>query len=435
MPYRECCTAESAVGMQYYLSTENGTGGRIKTFPEDFVVREMSDRPTARMDGKYTIADVTTNNWETNRLVRLLSRGLQISRERIGFAGTKDKRAVTTQLMSFQCPKERLNDIDLKDVRFDNVYTAARPIRIGDLLGNIFDIRVRECAMPTAEISDSLKRTVDLINGIGGFPNYFGVQRFGTARPITHQVGEAIVRGDLPKAIEIYLSAPSDFESDDVISARKMLASCHGDYSKADCELPKTMGFEKALVQHLVKSPDDYAGAIEELPSNLQMMFTHAYQSYLFNLMLSERMRRGIPLNDPIVGDVVIPMDANKVPMHDDGIVTTEKNIDLVRRQVRTGRSLISIIIYGTDSRFAEGEMGEIERSIIEKEKLEEKDFVVPPLPHCSSKGTRREIICPISELSYKCDESGYKMHFALPKGNYATCLMREFMKSDMNSY
>ena len=73
--------------------------------------------------------------------------------------------------------------------------------------------------------------------------------------------------------------------------------------------------------------------------------------------------------------------------------------------------------------------------ALIEKEKLEEKDFVVPPLPHCSSKGTRREIICPISELSYKCDESGYKMHFALPKGNYATCLMREFMKSDMNSY
>lgn len=435
MSYRRCETDEAKIGMRCYLSDVNGTGGCLKTEAEDFIVREISNRPPQKDGGRYTIADVTSKNWETNRLLRLLARAMYISRERIGFAGTKDKRAITTQLMSFECPPENIAKVDFKDLEFNNIYTSNRGVKMGDLIGNSFDIKVRNCSASANEITEIIEETGSVIKKTGGFPNYFGVQRFGTSRPITHLVGEAIVRGDLKKAVDIYLSAHSDNEGEEIQGIRRRLGECGGDYSSIIGEMPKTMGFEKTMVEHLIRHPEDYRGAIAEMPTNLQMMFTHAYQSYLFNMMLSERMERDIPLNVPIEGDIVIPLDADKVPLHDRHIIATAKNIDLVSKQVRTGRAFISITLFGTDNVLAEGEMGEIERKIIENEHLQEKDFIVPGLPHCTSKGTRREIVCPVKDLDYRTEDDGYSVRFSLTKGNYATCLMREFMKSDMIDY
>ena len=121
--YSPCHTAEADVGMLYYISGPRSTGGRIKQEAEDFVVTEISSLPTQADDGKFSIATVRSKNWETNRLVRLMARQLNISRDRIGFAGTKDKRAVTTQLMSFQCPVDTLQKINLQDVEVSGVYT------------------------------------------------------------------------------------------------------------------------------------------------------------------------------------------------------------------------------------------------------------------------------------------------------------------------
>ena len=432
--FRECHTAEYDIGMHYYLTDTEGTGGRIKSQAEDFIVKEISNRPKPKEGGRFTIADVTTRNWETNRLVRLLARTMSISRERISFAGTKDKRAVTTQLMSFECPPDRIDLVDLKDIEFSNIYTANRGVRMGDLLGNTFEIRVRDCKAPLSDIPDMISNDIDIVNSIGGFPNYFGVQRFGVTRPITHQVGEAIVRGDIEKAVMIYLSYHSDFEGEEIQSIRKRFADGE-DFSTVIPDMPKTMGFEKTMAEHLSKRPGDYIGAIAEMPGNLQMMFTHAYQSYLFNIMLSERMRRGIPLNHPVEGDMVIPLDADGNPMHDEPVIVTARNIDLADRQVSRGRAFVSITLFGSDSRLADGEMGEIERYVIEKEGIQERDFVVPGLPNCSSSGSRREIICPVRDMNYRMEDDGYSVSFSLPKGNYATCLMRELLKSDMTDY
>ncbi|MDR2846301.1 MAG: tRNA pseudouridine(13) synthase TruD [Candidatus Methanoplasma sp.] len=433
-PYRRCDTAEADIGMRYYLSGADGTGGRLKTEPEDFVVDEISVRPEPKESGKHVIATVTTRNWETNRLVRLLARNLGISKEKIGFAGTKDKRGITTQLMSFECPMEKMSLIDLKDVEIKDAYVGRRGLQIGDLVGNSFRIRVKECDASAEEIPGILDSVYTDIKKNGGFPNYFGVQRFGVVRPVTHRVGEWIVRGDFEKAVRCYLSAPSTFENEESAAARRELSE-RDDWKELLTIMPESLSFEKILVGHLSDRPGDWIGAIDQLPRNLQMMFVHAYQSYLFNMMLSERIGRGIPLNAPIVGDVVIPLDSNKIPLHENPIITTAANIDLVTRQVRAGRAFVTISLYGSDSTFADGEMGEIEREIIEKESIEGKDFVVPGLSHCSSKGSRREIICPVNNLSYEMEDVGYIVSFSLPKGNYATCLMREFMKSEMNRY
>jgi len=432
--YKVCRTAEADVGMSFYLSDTDGTGGRLKQVPEDFVVNEISNGPEPAANGRFVIAEVTSRNWETNRLVRLLSRGLGISREKIGFAGTKDKRAITTQLMSFECPLGSLDKIDLKDIEIKNPYIAKRGIQIGDLKGNSFVIGVKECCAAEGDIPLILDSVSSAIKEAGGFPNYFGVQRFGSVRPITHKVGELIVRGDLEGAVRCYVSDPSLFERENTAGVRKALSE-ESDWSSLLKEMPDSLSFEKIMVEHIVSSPDDWRGAIGKLPKNLQMMFVHAYQSYLFNKMLSGRMERGLPLNRPVVGDVIIPLDSNRIPQHENPIVTTSNNIDLVTRQVRSGKAFVTISLFGSESRMPDGEMGEIERSVIDHEKISEKDFIVPDLPYCSSKGSRREILCPVSDLSHKMIDGGYGMSFSLPKGNYATCLLREYMKSDMDRY
>lgn len=429
MAYRLCRTAEADIGMRYYMCDADGTGGRIKTLAEDFVVDEISSLPPEK-EGDYTIARVTCTNWETNRLIRMMSRSAGISRERIGFAGTKDKRAVTSQLMSFKCDPETLSRINLKDLEIDVMGRSARPVRIGDLVGNTFRIKVRECDVPMNEVSDICENVRSELTARGGFPNYFGVQRFGTIRPITHKVGEALVRGSAEEAVRIYLSEPSELEDEAVTRIRERLAE--GDYSEIIRDMPRNMDFERTLAQHLSENPEDYAGAISALPSNLQMMFTHAYQSYIFNMMLSERMTRGLPLDMPIDGDMVIPKDADGIPLHENPVRVTKKNIDLAVKQVRSGRAFVAITVFGSDSTFSDGEMGEIEHKVMSSERIDLEDFLVVGLPNCSSKGSSREILCPIKDLNVNADEDSYTASFSLPKGNYATCVMREFMKSDM---
>ena len=431
--YRECRTAEADIGMRRYLCDSDGTGGHLKTEPEDFVVREISDPPRRKEGGEYAIATVTSRNWETNRLVRIMSRSLGMSRTRIGFAGTKDKRAVTTQLMSFRCPAEDLSRISLKDVEISDVYTGSRAIQLGDLLGNSFEITVRDCTMDAAGIKESVESDMATIAANRGFPNYFGVQRFGAIRPVTHLVGEKLVRGDIEGAVRTYISYSTPQEEESLREFRKSLEGCT-DWAAAAASMDDRMSFEKVMAQTLAGG-GDWKDAIAAMPSNLQMMFVHAYQSYLFNEMLSERMGRGLPLDRPVEGDVVIPLSADGTPDHDDPIITTGRNVDLVARQVRTGRAFVTAALYGSDTVLAEGEPGEIERSIAEANRLEPQDFVIPGLSKCSSKGGRREILCPVKDLKAAFSDGSYTMSFSLPKGNYATCLMREFMKSDMRDY
>lgn len=437
MAFRKCETAEADIGMLYYLNGADGTGGRLKADAGDFIVDEISSRPEPSDRGKFTIATVRARNWETNRMVRLLARQMDMSRERIGFAGTKDKRAVTTQLMSFMCPPSQLEKVDLKDIEISDVYTAKRGMRLGDLIGNRFTIRVTGVGKTAGEISSITDAVRADIKAAGGFPNYFGVQRFGVIRPITHKVGEYLVRGDVEGAVKCYVCDPASEESKDEQAAemRRKLAESD-DWSSLIHDIPDSMSFERTMVSYLMDNPGDYVGSIRILPTNLQMMFVHAYQSYLFNLMLSERIARGLPLNRPVLGDVVVPVDIDGIPDHEKQILTTEKNIDLAERQVKLGRAFVTHALYGSESVFAEGEPGEIERKIVSDAGVKAGDFYIPELQHCSSEGDRREIVCPVKDLAVSdVQGSSYTVSFSLPKGNYATCLMREFMKSEMTDY
>jgi len=222
---------EAAIGLEVYFSETSGIGGRLKRSPEDFQVEEVSAYPPRMEGGPVTIAKVTAQNWEMNRLVRQLSRALGIARERIGFAGTKDKRAITSQLMSFPVPAERLLELDLHQITISDPYPAKKGITIGDLVGNAFTIKVTETELQGDELAQAIEATSEQLPP-GGFPNFFGVQRFGAVRPITHLVGKWIVKGDLEKAVMTYVANPLPEEREDTREARRRLQES-GDFTEA----------------------------------------------------------------------------------------------------------------------------------------------------------------------------------------------------------
>src|SRR2546421_12708042 len=138
---------ERDVGIVGYLTSTPGVGGTIKSAPEDFVVEEISSPPAVAREGRYAIAQVRVRNWETNRLVRAMARALHISRKRIGYAGTKDKHAVTTRLFSFEdVLPEAVHGLQLKDVDILHAFRSDRPLELGDLAGNRVRIGVRDPA-------------------------------------------------------------------------------------------------------------------------------------------------------------------------------------------------------------------------------------------------------------------------------------------------
>jgi tRNA pseudouridine13 synthase len=419
---------EAEVGIQGYLTTTPGVGGRIKASPEDFVVEERSLPPRRAAEGPYTVAVVRVRNWETNRLVREMARRLRISRKRIAFAGTKDKRAVTTQLIQFEVPPEAVATLRLRDVEILDAYPTDRRLEIGDLLGNAFVVRLRDLALEAEAALRVAKATRDELLAVGGFPNFFGIQRFGSVRPITHVVGRCILRGAFREAVETYVARPLATEDAAVREARTLAEA--GDYGGALKAFPDRFGVEKALLNHLVKEPDDYVGALERLPFNLRLLFVHGYQAYLFNRMVSARMEAGLPLHEPVLGDLVLPVTKHGLPDHDRWIPATADNLEKLGRQCRAGKAFVSGLIFGSEPAFAEGPMGDIERAVVASEGVRPEDFVVPRMPRLSSRGQRREVLAPLSSLHLAAEADALLLRFDLTKGCYATSLLREFTKN-----
>ena len=425
---------ENDLGLElFYAQGVPGIGGKLRKTPEDFVVDEISMRPPAFDDGKFVIARVWHRNWELNRLVRRFGTNLRIGRARIGFAGTKDGRSVATQLMSFNVSIDDVNALEIPDVRILEAYTARRGMEIGDLIGNSFHIRVCD-TNPGADVRAICESVKERLDGLGGFPNFFGTQRFGSVRPITHLIGKDLIRGDFKGAVMRYVANPMDGENSGANDARRRLQETE-DFEQAIKEYPSQLTFERIMISRLIDKPGDYLGALRSLPANLLMMFVHAYQSYLFNKILSERVRRGISIKLPIEGDLILPLDKNKLPDHDNPILVTKDMLEKAVRNASEGKAFVSGLLYGTDSVFPKGEMEDIERSVIQTESIEKLDFQITGLREASSKGTRRELLAPYKSLQIDAGDEEAVFSFSLNKGCYATALLREFMKADASCY
>ena len=419
---------ERLMGIEVYLTDEDGVGGDLRVEPGDFIVNEVSYFKVGT-SGDYIIVRLTKKNWEMHHLIRDLSRQLGISEERIGIAGTKDKRAVTTQLMSIRgISEEQLSHVDLPRVKLEPLGRANRDIGLGDLLGNDFDVTIGHIALPAAELERRIEAIGGSIANMGGVPNFFGYQRFGVVRPITHLIGKKLLRGDVEGAAMAYIAMSFRGETEENRKARDFVMETH-DFKEGLKKYPLNLRYERAMMHYLAEHPDDYAGAFRSLSPRLLRLFVHAYQSYLFNRLLSRRLLDGFSLSEPVEGDVVCFTDERGAPDTSKLEVVTKKNLPDVMFLIKRKRAYITLPLIGKDTSLDGGRRGEEERRVLEEEGVRAENFSVSAMPDLASAGLRREILLRVKP-EIKAGEGMARLKFFLPKGCYATTVLREFMKA-----
>jgi tRNA pseudouridine13 synthase len=159
-------------------------------------------------------------------------------------------------------------------------------------------------------------------------------------------------------------------------------------------------------------------------------MFVNAVQSRVFNLVLRERYDDGARFDRAYPGDVVCFSEAHdgvRVPDTSNTQRVTESNADAVNRHVGRGRAFVTAPLVGAETALAEGEQGERERRVLESLGVAREEFDRDD--EYASDGTRRAVLVNPG-LTYERDGDDVVFDFFLPRGSYATVVLREFTKS-----
>jgi len=438
---------EKMLGMEVYATKSLGIGGKIRRYIDDFVVEEIlidgsraevspENMPLIIGEGKYLVCLLVKRNWDNLLAVREIARKLGVAYKDVHIAGIKDAKAVTAQHISIKgttpekAAKVKVNGLTLVPLRYQNFKISPY-----HLYGNKFTITIRDVSHSITETKERIENILAEIQDLGGIPNFYGHQRFGTVRPITHLVGKEIVKGDFEKAVMTYLALPHEFEYEKARKARERLMETYN-FKEALEEFPRHLKYEILMLKHLVKNPKDYIGALRKLPLQLRRLFTQAYQSYLFNRFLSERIRRNISLKEPQTGDYIVYVDQKGLPTQYAAKVD-EGNLGEMRKLAEEGRIQVAIPIVGYRQYFSDGIQGEIEKEILEKEGVSPEDFYVKGMREVSAKGELRAALTPLIDFTYEkpCRDLAnplkrmVKCSFTLQRGSYATVFLRELMK------
>jgi tRNA pseudouridine13 synthase len=386
-----------------------GIGGSIKECPEDFRVEEIplylpSD------EGEHLYLDIEKTGLTTFELLEKLARALGAKKQDMGYAGLKDARAVTRQTVSVTGVRpEQALSLELDGVTVLSARYHRNKLRTGHLLGNRFTIRIRDVDPEAAEKARDILHVLQMT----GIPNYFGEQRYGVLGN-SHLVGKAILEEDYDEAVRQIIGDPAAIRNPEWQRAAEAFAE--GDLESARRLLPRGMGNEARLLSQLAdgRAPRQ---VLFRLPHKLLRLYLSAYQSSLFDRIVTMRLAS---LDNLWPGDLAYK--------HDNGacfLVT-----DPAAEQSRADRLEISPSgpLYGYKVTLAQGQAGILEESLLSKAGLTGDSFRLTR--GLSLEGARRPLRVPIQEVSTSADNGHLLLNFSLPKGSYATSVLREVMKT-----
>jgi tRNA pseudouridine13 synthase len=439
------------LGIDVHASKSEGVGGVIRESVDDFVVEEvLVDGSKARVSGevprrvlgssvqkqRFLLCVLVKRNWDTFIAVKNIAKFLGINQDRVQFAGIKDAKAFTAQHITLEnILTEQVGKIDIKEISVRPVGYVREMLSLFYLLGNNFTITIKSISGSEEETKESIMQIMNELEGFGGIPNFFGHQRFGTTRPITHLVGKAIIQGDFEEAAMLFLAKPSVHEHPSSRQARQELESTRN-FKGAQKNFPKQLRFERIMLNYLADNPGDFVGAFQCLPNKLQALFVQAHQSFLFNRFLSERVKHDLPLNEVLEGDYVVGIERSGLPMTSVSKVATSENLSEVNAQVKTGRMRLALPIFGVKQKLTKGIMGKIENDVLEQEGIETTNLHFNVLSRAGGKGGLRTAVTPVRDFNLQSisanaagDVVEAKVSFMLLRGSYATIVLREIMK------
>ena len=430
-------------------------------------------------------------NMDTIGAVEYISRLLHRTQKTIKFAGNKDKRGITTQrLSSFNTlPNEIIsltkNKRWNKNLEISNFSFSDKELRLGLLKGNQFCVCFR-----FVEGLKDIKSDLDLITksiNEKGFINYFGMQRFGVGNVSTHIIGKYIIKKKWKEAFAKIISTDNMFDAMKQVGLGKDVEKEIFDIEDKTKQmtiitdilkiLPKFTNESKLLFNYKKCGKNSYQSSFKSLSKQLQVLYPHSYQSYIWNMTVSYRISKyGRKL---IIGDIVkkhesLYQEKNQeedcdIQEEEDKNENSEKklekmdkiftdNFDYITEENINKYSFYDLVIpiVGYEIYYPKNDIKDYIEDLLKKDDLSFKDFEYQAVNFNSTGYFRKVIEKPLNVVSYdiiKHDDpdidlqtpyynvephpkvsgdkyTSIRFVFQLPQSTYATMLFREITKS-----
>jgi tRNA pseudouridine13 synthase len=397
---------------QRYLTAHlPGCGGVIKQSPDDFIVTEIPAYEPCG-SGEHLYLTIEKRGLTTLEAIRLIARSLSMPEREIGYAGMKDSVGVTRQTISVpRIRPEEVAGLSLKGVSVLSAVRHTNKLKLGHLKGNRFSVIVRSVdegalASATAILKLLMER---------GVPNRFGFQRYGV-QGNSHLIGAAMLRGDWKGAVDLLMGNPEALRDEQWRSA--VQAYQRGEQGEALRLLPRHCDSERSVLQRLISRPGAWEKAFGAVHPRLRKLFLSAYQSSLFDRVVEERLN-GI---DRI-------MEGDLAWKHVNGACFLVE--DMEQEQPRAERFEISPSgpMFGSKMMQPQGEARAMEERILVEEGLSLASFGAAQ-SGVAMEGLRRPLRVPLGAPSCRQEGSDLRLEFSLPKGSYATSVLREITKN-----
>ena len=407
--------AERAIGIETYASTGAPCGAFAKSSEEDFRVEELIPKLEITSEDRpdyYPLYRVEKRSIDTLHMEKSLSEALK---SRLSYGGMKDKRAVAVQYVTPTSTKS-LRPTQVVRERFTAqlVGFTPRPLSRGMIKGNRFTVVLRGCC---AEMPTRLEEVFALAS-VRRLPNFFGFQRFGAKEVGTHLLGRALVRQEFEEAVSLMLLRPRTTDDEETRTARSAMAD--GKYAEGANVLPAHQDVERMVARHLSSKPEDWIGALRAVPMKLRRLYVQAYQSFLFNRTLSLALTKELDISRYESGD-------NWSEASEDGLATSP--VHGVREHAPPS-AVPMVQLVGYAYRNYGSRFDSCLEEVMMQERVSAKEFYVKQMQEVSAEGGFRRPHLAVGDVSYSCAGDRADLSFTLARGQYATILLREVMKS-----
>lgn len=396
--------------MKFLTSDLPGIRGRYKELAEDFLVEEIPLYPCSG-SGEHLYLWIEKEGISTHELLRQLARGLNLKERDLGYAGLKDAKARTRQQVSLPANREsRLGGLNLRQANILSVTRHGNKLRLGHLAGNRFSIRLRDTHINALDRAEAILQCLQAT----GVPNRFGEQRYGSLNN-SHHLGRHLLKKSYDQFCTELIGDPQQITDSKWQQAAQAFRD--GDLDLALGILPDRMRNEQRLIQTLQRGKTS-AEAVSTLPRSLLRLFLSAYQSYLFDQILEQRL---LQLDQVETGDLAVK--------HSNGACFQVTDATLEQPRADQFEISPSAPLFGHKVLLAGGNPGERERQMLNQEGLALQDWKLGE--GLSMPGERRPLRVPLGNAQASLVKNGLQLDFSLPKGSYATSVLYELMKPE----